>query len=140
MAFNESIKKAIEKIQQDITKIEESCASFSLIDADEIKEKAIDILNKAINKIEKVAESIDDQNEIDKVLKYVDEKSEELTKETLEQIEYVRKTESIKDKVDYGKEEQKDKTKIKKIVIKKVNKEADDISRQSISVLKEWFK
>lgn len=141
MASNERIEKVIEEIRQEILEIEKSCASFSLIEADEIKEKAIDILKKAIEKIEKVETSIKDQNEINKVLSYVRNKSKILTRETIDSIEYIRKTESIKDKTNYGQEEnQKEKTKVKKIVIKKINKENDDITRQSIVALKEWFK
>lgn len=92
----EKMKAKIDEISNEAKKIEGDDA----IKAEEIKEKAISVLNEASEKLQKTWDTITDPDELKKTVDFIGEKSKEIYETSIKSIQAFIKSEEVKKAID----------------------------------------
>ena len=92
----QQMKVKIDEISNEAKKIEGDDA----IKADEIKEKAVNVLNEALDKLQNTWKTITDPDELNKTIDFISEKSKDIYETSMKSIDSFVKSEEVKKAVD----------------------------------------
>ena len=147
-SVNEIVEDLKKKID-DISKAGNGADEESLRRINDIKQKAISVLNQASNKVMETAKNLSDSEEVQKGIEIVKVKSKELYDNALSRINELSSSnifEEVKQDVEEVIEEVKkdvgeiiEKEEVKEVV-DTVKEKASELSEKAYSTLKDWLK